>query len=143
MQPADSAGITQPAGNPVSATAANAQAGAHQMYGAADGGAGGAFDAKQHTPTHPNPRVPNPRDPRGGYDMDYCLVVAKQKNLFTPEMQQMAAQLNVDRNHVHHHPFADVSTGSGPVASVLDAAVVSASDLTSFDIYKVATLHST
>ena len=51
MQPADSAGITQPAGNPVSATAANAQAGAH--HGAADGSAGGALDAKQHTPTHP------------------------------------------------------------------------------------------
>jgi hypothetical protein len=53
VQPADNAGITQPAGNPVSATAANAQAGAHQMYGAADGGLGGALDAKQHPPTHP------------------------------------------------------------------------------------------
>jgi len=60
--------------------------------------------------------VPNPRDPRGGYDMDYCLGVANAKRLMTREMQQMAAQLNVDRNHVQHHPFADASTGSGRVA---------------------------
>ena len=49
MQPADSAGITQPAGNPVSATAANAQAGAHQMYGAADGGALAGIGAVEGT----------------------------------------------------------------------------------------------
>jgi hypothetical protein len=60
--------------------------------------------------------VPNPRDPRGSYDMDYCLGVANAKGFLSPEMQQMAAQLNADKNRVHHHPFADVSTG-GPVAA--------------------------
>lgn len=54
--------------------------------------------------------VINPEDPRVGYNMDYCLGVANWKGLLTPEMQQMAAQLNADRNHFHHHPCADVRT---------------------------------